>query len=193
MLQQLGPALRMTVLLTILTGVIYPSVVTAVCQLLFRNQANGSLIVRNGQVIGSTLIGQNFAQPEYFHPRPSAAGNDGYDASASNASNLGPTSEKLYNRVKASAAQFRKDNPGNSQAVPADALTASGSGLDPHISVGNALAQAARVAKARGVNLAEMKRLIESQTERRDLGFLGEPRVNVLLLNLELNKRFPRR
>ena len=111
MLQQLAPALRMTVLLTILTGLIYPGVVTGVCQLFFKSKANGSLIVRNGQVIGSTLIGQNFTRPEYFHPRPSAAGNDGYDPTRSGSSNLGPTNQKLYERVKASAAQFRKDNP----------------------------------------------------------------------------------
>ncbi len=189
MFQQLGPALRMTVLLTILTGLIYPGLVTAVCQLLFKNQANGSLIVRNGHVIGSTLIAQNFTQPEYFHPRPSAAGNDGYDASASNASNLGPTSQKLYNRVKASAAQFRKDNPSDVAALPADGLTASGSGLDPHISVANAAVQAARVAKARRVDPASVRRLIDSATEHRDLGFLGEPRVNVLALNLALDRK----
>lgn len=193
MLQQLGPALRMTVLLTVLTGLIYPGLVTVVCQLLFKNQANGTLVVRDGQVIASTLIAQSFTRPEYFHPRPSAAGNDGYDASASNASNLGPTSKKLYDRVKTLAAQFRKDNPSDVRAIPSDALTASGSGLDPHISIANASAQAARVAKARRVDLASVRRLIDSATERRDLGFLGEPRVNVLALNLALDRRFPSR
>src|ERR1700719_3466333 len=192
MLQQLAPALRMTVLLTVLTGLIYPGVVTGVCQLLFKNKANGSPIVRDSQVVGSTLIGQNFTRPEYFHPRPSAAGSDGYDPTASGGSNLGPTSEKLYDRVKASAAEFRKDNPDFTGPIPADALTASGSGLDPHISVANATAQAARVAKARGVSPATVSNLISSPTEGRSLGFLGEPRVNVLEVNLELDRQFPK-
>jgi K+-transporting ATPase ATPase C chain len=188
MLQQLVPALRMTLLLTILTGLVYPGVVTGVCQLLFRNQANGSLIVQNGNVIGSSLIGQNFAKPEYFHPRPSAAGNDGYDPTASQGSNLGPTSQKLYDRMKASADQFRKENPAYSGSIPADALTASGSGLDPDISLANASAQAARVAQARNVPLSSIERLITSATKSRDIGFLGEPRVNVLELNLTLDR-----
>jgi K+-transporting ATPase ATPase C chain len=189
MLLQLVPALRMVVLLTILTGFIYPGVVTGFCQLLFRNQANGSLIVQNGQVIGSELLAQNFTKPEYFHPRPSAAGNDGYDPTASSGSNLGPTSQKLYDRVKASAGQFRKENPDFSGTIPADALTTSGSGLDPHISIANALAQAARVAKARGVLTSTIESLISSNTEGRDFGFLGDPRVNVLQLNLKLDRQ----
>ncbi|HTU46973.1 MAG TPA: K(+)-transporting ATPase subunit C [Bryobacteraceae bacterium] len=189
MFQQLVPALRMTALLTILTGLVYPGVVTGVCQLLFRNQANGSLIVRNGQVIGSSLIGQNFTKPEYFHPRPSAAGNDGYDPTASQGSNLGPTSQKLYDRVKASADQFRKENPAYSGPIPADALTASGSGLDPDISVANASAQPLRVAQARNVPLSSIERLVASATKGRDAGFLGEPRVNVLELNLALDRQ----
>ena len=188
MLQQLVPALRMTLLLTILTGLVYPGVVTGVCQLLFRNQANGSLIVQNGNVIGSSLIGQNFAKPEYFHPRPYAAGNDGYDPTASQGSNLGPTSQKLYDRMKASADQFRKENPAYSGSIPADALTASGSGLDPDISLANVSAQAARVAQARNVPLSSIERLITSATKSRDIGFLGEPRVNVLELNLTLDR-----
>lgn len=188
MLQQLGPALRMTALLTVLTGLMYPAVVTGLCQLLFRDKADGSLIARKGEVIGSALLGQNFARPEYFHPRPSAAGNDGYDPTASGGSNLGPTNQKLYNRMQASAAQFRKENPEYAGSIPADALAASGSGLDPHISIANATAQAARVAKARGVSVAQIERLIASMTEHRDLGFLGEPRVNVLELNLELDR-----
>ena len=178
----------MTLLLTILTGLVYPGVVTGVCQLLFRNQANGSLIVQNGNVIGSSLIGQNFAKPEYFHPRPSAAGNDGYDPTASQGSNLGPTSQKLYDRMKASADQFRKENPAYSGSIPADALTASGSGLDPDISLANVSAQAARVAQARNVPLSSIERLITSATKSRDIGFLGEPRVNVLELNLTLDR-----
>jgi len=192
MFQQLVPALRMTVLLTIVTGLIYPGLVTGACQLLFSHQANGSLIVQNGRVIGSSLIGQNFTKPEYFHPRPSAAGNDGYDTTASQGSNLGPTSQKLYDRMKASADQFRKENPAYSGAIPADALTASGSGLDPHISIGNANAQAQRVAQARNASLVTIEGFIASATEGRDMGFLGEPRVNVLKLNLELDRQLKR-
>jgi K+-transporting ATPase ATPase C chain len=192
MLQQLAPALRMTVLLTVLTGLVYPGVITGVCQVLFRAQANGSLVVQNGQVIGSSLLGQNFAKPEYFHPRPSAAGNDGYDPTASTGSNFGPTNRKLYDRVKASAEQFRKENPNYIGPIPADALTASGSGLDPQISVANANAQTARVAKARSASTAAIESIIASATEHRDLGFLGEPRVNVLKLNLELDRQFAR-
>ena len=188
MLQQLGPALRLTVLLTVLTGLIYPGVITGMCQLLFRDKANGSLITRKGQVIGSRLIGQNFNRPEYFHPRPSAAGSDGYDASASSGSNLGPTSQALYDRVKAGADRFRKDNPDFSGPIPADAVTASGSGLDPEISLANAHAQAARVAKARSLDPAALENLIASGTSQRGLGFLGEPRVNVLELNLALDR-----
>lgn len=193
MLQQLAPALRMTVLLTVLTGLVYPGVVTGICQLLFRSQADGSLLVRNERVIGSELLGQNFARPEYFHPRPSAAGTDGYDATASGGSNLGPTSQKLFDRMRASAAQFRKENPDYTGPIPADAITASGSGLDPHISVANAMAQATRIANARGASTSTLKNLIASATEYRDLGFLGEPRVNVLMLNLELDRRFRKR
>src|SRR5690348_7064830 len=192
MLQQLAPALRMTALLTVLTGLVYPAVITGLCQMLFRSQANGSLLVQNGQTVGSLLLAQNFTRPEYFHPRPSAAGNDGYDPTASSGSNLGPTSQKLYDRVKTSAEQFRKDNPDYTGPIPADALTASGSGLDPQISVANASAQAARVAKARGVNRSTIESVIASATEGRDLGFLGEPRVNVLRLNLELDRQFPK-
>jgi potassium-transporting ATPase KdpC subunit len=190
MLQQLAPAFRMTVLLTVLTGLIYPGVITGLCQILFNSQANGSLISQNGQIIGSSLLGQNFTRPEYFHPRPSAAGTDGYDPTSSSGSNLGPTSQKLYDRVKASAEQFRKENPSYSGPIPADALTASGSGLDPHISVANAMAQAARVAKARGASTSTIESVIGSTTEGRDLGFLGESRVNVLKLNLQLDREF---
>jgi K+-transporting ATPase ATPase C chain len=191
MLQQLAPALRMTLLLTILTGLIYPGIVTGLCQALFTKQANGSLVTQNGQVIGSKLLGQNFAKPEYFHPRPSAAGNDGYDPTASQGSNLGPTSQKLAERMKASAAQFRNENPTYSAAIPADAITASGSGLDPHISLANAQAQAQRISRARSAKLADIQSLIANLQENRDLGFLGEPRVNVLALNLALDRRFP--
>ncbi len=193
MFQQLFPALRFTLLLTVVTGLIYPGAVTAVCQILLKNQANGSLLTRHGQVIGSRLLGQNFAKPEYFHPRPSAAGNDGYDASASSGSNLGPTNQKLYDRMKASADSFRKENPDYSGPIPADALAASGSGLDPEISLGNARAQTSRVAKARGSDPATVEKLLASLSRNHDLGFLGEPRVNVLELNLALDSSLPRK
>jgi len=187
MLQQLAPAFRMMVFLTILTGLIYPGVITGLCQVFFKYQANGSLVTLNGRVIGSSLIGQNFSRPEYFHPRPSAAGHNGYDPTASGGSNLGPTSQKLYDRVKASVAQFRKENPSYSGPVPADAATASGSGLDPDISVANAMAQAPRIARARGMKEEAVVKLIRSTMQERDLHFLGEPRVNVFTLNLALN------
>ncbi len=192
MRQQLFPALRMTLLLTILTGLIYPGVVTGLCQVLFRNQANGSLINANGQTIGSRLIGQNFTKAEYFHPRPSAAGTDGYDATASSGSNLGPTSQKLYDRVKASAEQFRKENPEFQGPIPSDALTASASGLDPEISVANATAQAERVAGARSADVASIQNMIASATEKRSLKLFGEDRINVLELNLALDQKYPK-
>ncbi len=193
MLKELNPAFRMMLLFTIATGLIYPGVITGLCQVLFNHTANGSLVRQNGQVIGSALIGQNFTRPEYFHPRPSAAGADGYDPTASTGSNLGPTSQKLIDRMKAAADQFRKENPDYSGEIPADALTASGSGLDPDISVSNAQAQAARVAKARGESAGEVDNLIASSTQGRGLGFLGEPRVNVLKLNLLLDQRYPKK
>jgi K+-transporting ATPase ATPase C chain len=191
MWQQLLPALRITAVLTILTGIIYPLAVTGIAQVLFPNQANGQLVSANGRVVGSRIIGQNFTKPEYFHPRPSAAGNDGYDATASGGTNLGPTSQKLMDRVKASAAAFRKENPEFSGPIPADMLTTSGSGLDPDESPASAEAQAARVAKARGVDVEQVRGLIHANVKGRDLGFLGEPRVNVLALNLVLDSRFP--
>jgi K+-transporting ATPase ATPase C chain len=183
----------MTLLLTIVTGLLYPGVVTGLCQVLFHDSANGSLVEVNGQVIGSKFIGQNFAKPEYFHPRPSAAGNDGYDPTASSGSNLGPASQKLFDRVKASVDQFHKENPDFSGPVPADAVTASASGLDPEISLENAEAQAARVAKARNSDPTTISRLIAAIKDDRDLGFLGEARVNVLKLNLALDQRFVKR
>jgi K+-transporting ATPase ATPase C chain len=188
MLQQLMPALRMTALLTVLTGLIYPGVVTGVCQLLFHEKADGSLVARNGQILGSELIGQNFTRPEYFHSHRSAAGKDGYDATASGGSNFRSTNQKLFTRMKASAEQFRKNNPCYTGPIPADALTASGSGLDPDISVANAQAQAARVAQARNLSKSSVDSLIASLTEPRALGFEGEPRVNVLKLNLTLDR-----
>ena len=191
MLKQLIPALRITLFLTILTGLLYPGLVTGLCQALFPARANGSLIVRDGRVIGSSLIGQKFTKPEYFHPRPSAAGPNGYDASASSGSNLGPTSRKLVDRVKAAVEQFRKENPDFQGSIPSDILTASASGLDPHISPAAAQAQVSRVARARGVDAARIAMLVAQFTDGRGLGFLGEPRVNVLALNLELDTRAP--
>lgn len=183
----------MTLLLTVLTGLIYPGVVTGLCQALFTHQANGSLVTQNGQVIGSRLLGQNFAKPEYFHPRPSAAGNDGYDPTASGGYNYGPTNQKLIDRVKASVDKFHKDNPDYHGPIPADLLTGSGSGLDPDISPASAQAQEARVAKARGVSLDQIIQLAAQYTKSPDLGLLGEPRVNVLKLNLALDQQFPKK
>ncbi len=190
MWRQMLPALRMTLLMTVLTGLLYPGIVTGLCQMMFPRQANGSLEMNGGTVIGSTLIGQNFTRPEYFQPRPSAAGN-GYDATASGGSNLGPTSRKLVDRVKVSVDKFRRDNPGYTGAIPADLVTASGSGLDPHLSPESVEAQIDRVAKARGASPQEIRSLVEQLTEPRDLGFLGEPRINVLRLNQALDARFP--
>ena len=185
--------LRMTLMLTILTGLLYPGLVTGICQMIFPNQANGSLIVKNGHVIGSALIGQSFTRREDFQPRPSAAGIDGYDPTASGGSNLGPTSQKLADRVKSSIAQFRKDNPDFTGPIPADLLTASGSGLDPHLSPASISAQAPRVAVARGISIDQIQQLASEFTEGRQLGFLGEPRVNVMRLNSALDERFPRK
>lgn len=193
MWRHFAPAFRMTLILTALTGLVYPGLVTALCQALFHNKANGSLVEVNGQVVGSWLLGQNFTKPEYFHPRPSAAGDNGYDASSSNASNFGPTNQKLIDRVKASIEQFRKENPHYTGPIPADLVTASASGLDPDISVASAEAQAPRIAKARGIAVDQVLRAINENTKGRTLGFLGEPRVNVLTLNLELDRQFPHR
>ena len=191
MLRQLAPGLRITLALTVLTGVLYPGAVTGLSRLLFPRQAGGSLIFRNGQVVGSSLIGQGFKRPEYFHPRPSAAGAEGYDASLSSGSNLGPTSRKLFDRVKSSVERVRAENPAFSGPIPADMVTASGSGLDPHISPASAQAQIGRVAGARRADPARIRELVARFTEGRDLGFLGEPRVNVLALNLALDEGFP--
>jgi potassium-transporting ATPase KdpC subunit len=243
MIKELGPGFRLTLVFTILTGLLYPAVMTGISQLLFPRQANGSLVVVNDKIVGSSLIGQNFSKPEYFHPRPSSAGS-GYDATASGGSNLGPTSAKLLrgaikmdekkNEVvdfdglsvrivhycvdndipyesSASLDQF-KDSHGNlddvklikafnddktplvftpKAPIASDAVTGSSSGLDPHISPANAEAQAARVAQARKAAVADVKRVIAENTETEDLGFLGEPRVNVLMLNVAIDQRFP--
>src|SRR5215470_641764 len=247
MLRELKPAFLMMVVMTVLTGLLYPAVITGISQAVFKDQANGSLIVKDGQVIGSRLIGQNFSKDEYFHPRPSSAGSNGYDPTATSGSNLGPTSAKLLNgttkvddKTKQEVVDFDgvkdrvvhycvdnglpyessvpldkfKDDRGNLDDVqlikafndekaplvfaartpiPADAVTASASGIDPHISPRNADIQAARVANARGLTVPQIQQVIAQHTEGRTLGFLGEPRVNVLELNLALDGRFARK
>jgi len=243
MIKELGPGFRLTLIFTVVLGLLYPAVMTGVSELIFPKQANGSLVTVGGKVVGSSLIGQTFAKPEYFHPRPSAAGN-GYDATQSGGSNLGPTSAKLlhgttkmddkknevvdFDGISLRVVHYCVDNdiPYESSVpldqfkdshgdlddvklikafnddktplrftpktpIPQDAVTASASGLDPHISPANAETQAGRVAKARGVSADQVKQLIAQFTERADLGFLGEPRVNVLMLNIALDQKFP--
>jgi len=243
MIKELGPGLRLTLIFTVLTGLLYPAVMTGLSELMFPKQANGSLVSVNGKVVGSSLIGQPFAKPEYFHPRPSAAGS-GYDATASSGTNLGPTSAKLlhgttktddkgnevvdFDGIEDRIVHYCIDNgiPYESSVpldqfkdahgdlddvklikafnddrtplifsakvpIPPDAVTASSSGLDPQISPANAEIQAARVAKARGASADQVKQLIPQFTDRADLGFLGEPRVNVLMLNIALDQKFP--
>jgi potassium-transporting ATPase KdpC subunit len=243
MLKELGPGLRLMIVFTVLTGLLYPAVMTGLSEVIFPKQANGSLLTVNGKVVGSSLIGQPFSKPEYFHPRPSSAGS-GYDGSQSGGSNLGPTSAKLIHGTtkmddkKNEVVDFDgiddrivhycvdndipyessvpleqfKDSQGNlddvklikafnddktplaftpKELIPQDAVTASGSGLDPHISPANAEMQAGRVAKARNVPADQMKQLVAQFTERPDWGFFGEPRVNVLQLNIALDQRFP--
>jgi potassium-transporting ATPase KdpC subunit len=185
MRRQLQAALGMLLLFTVITGVIYPLAVTGVAQALFSNKADGSFIESNGQVVGSSLIGQPFKQPQYFHPRPSAVG---YDGALSSGSNLGPTNPELLKAVERRADRYRQENGLSPNAeVPVDAVTASGSGLDPDISVANAHLQAQRVADVRGMDITKVYQLISEHTAERTFGFLGEPRVNVLELNLALD------
>jgi K+-transporting ATPase ATPase C chain len=187
--QNLRIAVLMTIVTTLLLGVIYPLAVTGLAQVLFHDKANGQLIERNGQIIGSRIIGQAFSSPGYFRGRPSAAGS-GYDAANSSGSNLGPTNKKLIDAVTANVQAANKENPG--AAVPIDLVTASASGLDPHISPAAALFQVPRVARERHVSEDDVRRLVAAQTEERQWGFLGEARVNVLLLNLAMDERWPR-
>jgi K+-transporting ATPase ATPase C chain len=184
MFSQIKTALLVTAVLLLLTGIVYPLAMTGIAQLLFPSKADGSLITRNGRVIGSELIGQNFTGPRYFHPRPSAAG-AGYDATASGGSNLGPTSKVLIARVDSLTRALRAENPG--APVPVDLVTASASGLDPEISPAAAEFQAPRVARERGLPVERVRTLIASYTRGPQLGILGEARVNVLLINLALD------
>ena len=188
MKKNLITAVLMTVATTILLGIIYPLVVTGLAQLIFPKQANGQLIQKDGKVIGSSIIAQGFSSPAYFHPRPSFAGS-GYDPTSTNGSQLGPTNQKLIDRVKGDVANAQAENP--SATVPIDLVTGSGSGLDPHITPATAEFQLPRVAKERGTTVEQLRALVQKHTEDRQFGFLGEARVNVLELNLELDQRFP--
>jgi K+-transporting ATPase ATPase C chain len=191
MMSQLRPALVMTALFTVLTGLVYPAVSTGIAQLLFPHQANGSLIVRDGQVVGSELIGQPFSDPGYFWSRLSATGPTPYNGASSTGSNLGPTNPALAEAVKARVEALRAADPAQSGPVPVDLVTASGSGLDPHISPAAARYQVNRVAQARGRGPDEIQALVDRHTKGRVLGLIGEPRVNVLLLNLALDSIAP--
>ena len=188
--KQLIPAITMTLVLCVITGLLYPGVVTALAQVVFPRQANGSLVTVNGRVVGSALIGQPFSRPEYFHPRPSAAGS-GYDATASSGTNKGPTDARLADTLIASRIDSAVAIDGATKShVPSDMVTASGSGLDPHISPANARLQIARVARSRGLDPSIVRRLLDAHTEGRQFGVFGEPRVNVLLLNIALDSAF---
>ena len=189
-MKNLVTAVLMTIVTTVLLGLIYPLVVTGLAQVIFPDQANGQLIrSSDGTVIGSRLIGQPFSSPGYFRSRPSAAGAAGYDAGASSGSNLGPTNQKLIDRVKADVEKLQAENPG--KAIPVDLVTTSGSGLDPHISPAAAEFQVPRVARERAMNETEVRNIVAVHTEGRQFGFLGEPRVNVLALNLDLDAKRP--
>lgn len=188
---QIRPALMALLIFTVLTGLLYPLVVTGIAQLVFPHQANGSLIVQNGQIVGSTLIGQQFTDPKYFWGRLSATGPYPYNAAASSGSNLGPTNPALLDEVKGRIAALKAADPSNTQLIPVDLVTSSGSGLDPDISVAAALYQLPRVARLRGLSESALRTLVDQYTHGRQLGFLGEPRVNVLQLNLALDALKP--
>ncbi len=187
MLREIRPAISIFLLLTVLTGGVYPLVVTGISQGLMHHQANGSLIIENGKPIGSTLIGQNFSDPRHFWGRPSATSPMPYNGSSSGSSNLGPTNPAQIDAVKGRVKALKDADPGNRLPIPVDLVTASGSGLDPDISPAAALYQISRVAKARGLDRAKVKQLVEKHIQGRQFGFLGEPRVNVLELNLALD------
>jgi K+-transporting ATPase ATPase C chain len=188
-MRNLTTAIAMTIALTVLTGIVYPLVVWGLAQVIFPWQANGSLVLRDGHVVGSAIIGQNFAAARYFHPRPSAAGDKGYDASNSSGSNLGPTNRKLIDTTKAALHKALEENPGASPAqVPMDMVTASGSGLDPEISLAAAELQIPRVAKARGLGEPAVREVVYDHCRPRLLGLIGEPGINVLELNLALDR-----
>lgn len=182
-------SILMTIVTTILLGLVYPLVVTALAQVLFPGKANGQMIVQGGKVIGSRIIAQPFTGAGYFHPRGSAAGNNGYDAANSGATNYGPTNQKLLERVNADVAAAQSENPG--KPVPADYVTTSASGLDPEITPANAEFQVPRVAKERGISNEKAMELVQQHTEERQFGILGEARVNVLELNLDLDSKYP--
>lgn len=189
MIQLIYRAIMATIILAVITGIAYPLAVTGIAQLVIKEKADGSLMQKDGQIVGSKLIGQNFTRPEYFYSRPSAAGKEGYDASASSGSNLGPTNAKLIEGTKKNIKKILADNPGvNTQNIPVDLVTASASGLDPHISPAAAYLQVPRVARARQIKEDTVKKLVDKYTEGRQFGVLGEPRVNVLLLNLALDE-----
>ena len=192
MLKELQPALRLLALMTVLTGIAYPLIVTGVAQAVFPHQANGSLIERNGKVVGSELIGQSFTAPKYFWGRPSATSPTPYNAGASSGSNLGPLNPALEAAVKERIAALQAVNPGNAAPIPVDLVTTSASGLDPHISPAAAAYQMERVARVRGMNVETLRALVAAHTEERTFGVLGEPRVNVLALNLALEARAAR-
>ena len=187
----LRPAIVLFLVLTVITGLIYPLVVTGVAQVLFPQQANGSLIVKNGQAVGSQLIGQPFDDPKYFWGRPSATGPFPYNAAASSGSNLGPSNQALTDAVKARMDTLKAADPANTQPIPVDLVTSSASGLDPHISPAAAAYQVTRIAHARGLDESAVRQLVAQYTQGRDLGVLGEPRVNVLELNLALDALKP--
>jgi potassium-transporting ATPase KdpC subunit len=191
MWEHILPGLRIKIFFTVLLGVVYPLAMTGISQVIFPHQANGSLIKVGDKVIGSEIIAQNFTRPEYFHPRPSVAGTNGYDGTASGGSNYGPTNKKLIDRVNASVEQFRKENPDYQGPIPSDLITTSASGLDPHLSPDSAAAQIPRVSKARGISASQLSQILTQFTEGPELGVLGEPRVNVLKLNLALDQRYP--
>lgn len=193
MLNAMIIALRTTIVTLVVTGIVYPLVMTGLSQALFSDRANGSLVKdERGQIVGSALIGQNFDQPTYFWPRPSAAGDKGYDPMASGGSNFGATSQKLRDRITTDLARLTEANPDARSPVPIELVTASASGLDPHLSPAAALWQVARVARARGVAPERVRQVVEDEIQGRDLGFFGERRVNVLGLNLALDRRFGR-